>query len=127
MPPWSGLHSPRPAVMVPAKMRLLLITWLAVGMAPGLGEIAETAVHLTISRHLAHSEADHGDLGDQGSEHGCGTTQHHCDCCASQVVAAVAPTVVLRLTSRCGDQPASTGIPASLHEPTPPYRPPILA
>lgn len=108
-------------------MRLLLITWLAVGLAPGLGEVAETVIHLTTSRHLAHSDADHGDLGDQGDEHGCGTTQHHCRCCASQVVAAAAPAVVLRVTSLCGDQPTSTGILASLHEPTPPYRPPILA
>ena len=111
-------------------MRLLLIIWiiwLAVGLAPGLGEVAETVVHLTTSRHLAHSDADHGDLGDQGDEHGCGTTQHHCRCCASKVVAGAAPAVEVRLPSRCGDQPTSTGILASLHEPTPPYRPPILA
>ncbi len=108
-------------------MRLLLITWLAVGLAPGLGEVAETMVHLTTSQHLAHSDADHGDLGDQGDEHGCGTTQHHCRCCASQVVAAAAPAEVLGVTSRCGDQPTSAGTLASLHEPTPPYRPPILA
>ena len=93
-------------------------------MVPGLGEVAETAALLAMSGQLAHSD---GDQRDQGDEHGCGTTQHHCRCCASQVVAAAAPAVVLRVTSRCGDQPTSTGILASLHEPTPPYRPPILA
>ena len=113
--------------MVIARMRLLLIIWLAVGLAPGLGEVAETVVHLTTSRHLAHSDADHGDLGDQGGEHGCGATQHHCRCCTSQVVAIAAPAAVLRVTSRCGDQPTSTGILASLRESTPPHRPPILA
>lgn len=98
--------------------------WLAVGMAPGLGEVAETVTLLAMSGELAHSD---GDRRDQGDEHGCGTTQHHCDCCASQVVAAATPAVVLSVRSRCGDQPTSTGVLASLHEPTPPYRPPILS
>ncbi len=44
-------------------MRVLLIVWLAIGMAPGLGEIAETAALLATSGQLAHSDADHGDLG----------------------------------------------------------------
>ena len=106
-------------------MRLLLVMWLAVGAAPGLGEVVETAVHLATSGHLAHSDADHGDLGDQGDEHGCGATQHHCNCCASQAVAL----------GRAGAAPASSvvaaGLPAapdalaSLHEPAPPHRPPI--
>jgi len=89
-------------------------------MVPGLGEVAETAAVLAMSGQLAHSD---GDQGDQGNEHGCGTTQHLCGCCTSQVVAAASPAVGLRVTARCGDQPTSTGILASLHEPTPPYRP----
>ena len=108
-------------------MRFLLVMWLAVGLAPGLGEVAETAVHLATSGHLAHSDADHGDLGNQGDEHGCGTTQHHCGCCASQVVVsaqATALTVSLAVEPGLSLAPASL---ASLHEPTPPFRPPIPA
>lgn len=105
-------------------MRLLLILWLAIGMVPGLGEVAETAALLAMSGQLAHSD---GDQRDQGDEHGCGTTQHNCDCCASQVAAAAKPAAVHSVTSRCGDQPTFAGTLASLHEPTPPYRPPILA
>jgi hypothetical protein len=108
-------------------MRLLLIIWLAVGLAPGLGEVAETAVHLATSGHMAHSDADHGDLGSQGDEHGCGTTQHHCGCCTSQVVVSapssripVSPVVTPGLS-------VTPDALVSLHEPTPPFRPPILS
>ena len=108
-------------------MRFLLVMWLAVGLAPGLGEVAETAAHLATAGHLAHTDADHGDLGDQGDEHGCGTTQHHCGCCASQVVVsaqACALTVSLVVAPGLSVAPAAL---ASLHEPTPPFRPPISA
>ena len=108
-------------------MRLFLIAWLAVGMAPGLGEVAETVVHLATAGHLAHSAADRGDLGDQGDEHGCGTTQHHCGCCASHSVAAAPrPEVALTLVLASGQVPAPETL-ASLHEPTPPFRPPIAS
>lgn len=93
-------------------------------MAPGLGEVAETAALLAISGELAHSD---GDQRDPGEEHGCSTTQHHCRCCATQVAAAAAPVVAVRVTSWCGEEPTSAGILVSLHEPTPPYRPPILS
>jgi len=106
-------------------MRLLLVIWLAVGLAPGLGEVVESAVHLATSGHLAHSDADHGDLGNQGDEHGCGTTQHHCDCCASQVVmSAHAGAVTVSLAAAPGHA-VTPGALVSLHEPTPPFRPPI--
>ena len=108
-------------------MRFLLVMWLAVGMAPGLGEVAETVIHLATSGHLAHSDADHGDLGSQGDEHGCGTTQHHCGCCASQVVAAAPRTEVAVTLVLASGQVSTPGTLASLHEPTPPFRPPIAS
>lgn len=108
-------------------MRSLLVMWLAVGMAPGLGEVAETVVHLATSGHLAHSDADNGDLGNQGDEHGCGTTQHLCGCCASQVVSSASrPEVAVTPVPGTGQ----TSVPApldSLHEPAPPFRPPIAS
>jgi len=108
-------------------MRFVLVMWLAVGMTPGLGEVAETVVHLATSGHLAHSDADQGDLGNQGDEHGCGTTQHHCGCCVSQVVAAAPRTeVAMNVVPATGQVPAPVTL-ASLHEPTPPYRPPIAS
>jgi len=108
-------------------MRLLLVLWLATGLAPGLGEVAESAVHLATAGHLAHSDADHGDLGDQGDEHGCGATHHLCGCCASQAVAAP-PVVRLRTGPAPARGPSSTARAlVSLHEPTPPYRPPIAS
>jgi hypothetical protein len=47
-------------------MRLLLVLTLLHGLAPGLGELAESVVHYVAEGHLAHSAADHGDLGCQG-------------------------------------------------------------
>ena len=109
-------------------MRLsLLVMWLAVGMTPGLGEVAETVVHLATSGHLAHSDADQGDLGNQGDEHGCGTTQHLCGCCASQVVASAArPALSVALALVTGQVSPSRSL-DSLHEPAPPFRPPIAS
>lgn len=108
-------------------MRFLLVMWLAIGLAPGLGEVAETVVHLATSGHLPHTDADRGDLGDQGHEHGCGTTQHQCGCCASQSV-AMAPQ--LQVAGSSVPSPAREpqgGVLASIHEPTPPFRPPIAS
>ena len=108
-------------------MRYLLVIWLAVGLAPGLGEVAESAVHLATSGHLAHSDADHGDLGAQGDEHGCGTTHHLCGCCASQAVASASGgelAVSLPLAPGLTKAPAAL---ASLSEPPPPFRPPIAS
>jgi hypothetical protein len=108
-------------------MRLLLVLWLSVGLVPGLGEVAETAVHLAASGHLAHSAADQGDLGDQGDEHGCGTTQHLCGCCASQALTS-APKVELAGAPPLAHRPVPPALTlASLSEPTPPHRPPIAS
>jgi hypothetical protein len=108
-------------------MRLALVVALIHGLVPGLGEVAEAAVHYAAEGHLAHSDADRGDLGDLGHEHGCGTTVHLCDCCASQVLVA-------QPVQAAPAAPASTGAAriegprlVSLHHPAPPRRPPIAS
>ena len=106
-------------------MRFLLVMWLAAGLVPDLGEVAEAVVHLATSGHLVHSDADHGDLGHQGDEHGCGTTQHNCGCCASQVLLSTqASAIGLNLVAAPGPSVTPDAL-VSLHEPTPPFRPPI--
>jgi hypothetical protein len=108
-------------------VRLLLILTLINGLAPSLGELAETAVHLAVEGHLAHSQAAHCGQGERGDEHGCGTTEHHCTCCASQVVVSTQASefsVSLAVAPRHSVTPDAL---VSLHEPTPPFRPPILS
>jgi hypothetical protein len=108
-------------------MRLALVLALVHGLAPGLGEVVEAAAHYAIEGHLAHSDADRGDLGDLGREHGCGTTEHHCACCLSQDFAA-APVQATPVASpfRASAPAARPGL-ESLHDPAPPRRPPIAA
>ncbi len=108
-------------------MRLILILTLINGLVPSLAEVAETAVHYAVEGHLAHSEAARCELGERGDEHGCGTTEHHCTCCASQVVMAP-PSRSEQAAARPGSRtaPASAGL-VSLHEPSPPFRPPIAS
>jgi hypothetical protein len=108
-------------------MRFLLVTWLALGLAPGFGEVVESAVHYVTAGHLAHSDADHGDLADQGDEHGCGTTEHRCSCCVSQAVAPPPVTTVLGLATGMSGLPPTGASLSSLHDPAPPYRPPIAS
>jgi len=108
-------------------MRLLLVLTLTFGMAPGLGEVAETVVHLAASGHLAHSHEDPGDLGEQGDEHGCGATQHNCGCCASQTVAAAPRAEVIGAMVAPGAQAPAPAFLASIFDPAPPFRPPIAS
>lgn len=108
-------------------MRLVLVLALIHGLAPGLGEVAEAVVHYASERHLAHSDADQGDLGDQGHHHGCGTTQHQCGCCASQSVAVTPPVQLAGASAPTAAHAPHRGVLASLHEPTPPFRPPIAS
>lgn len=82
--------------------------------------------HYVGEGHLAHTSADEGDLGDQGGEHGCGTTERHCGCCTSQVATAAGP--VIAVEAPAVDGPAlAPGALASLHAPAPPFRPPIAS
>jgi hypothetical protein len=108
-------------------MRLVLLFALIQALVPGLGEIAETAVHYAMEGHLAHSDADRGDLGDLGHEHGCGGTQHLCDCCASQAFLAQPSACDETILSWQEAAPAEGWRLASLHDPAPPRRPPIAS
>jgi hypothetical protein len=107
-------------------VRYLLAIWMVFGLVPGLGEVVETAVHLATSGHLAHTDADHGDLGDEGDEHGCGTTCHNCGCCASQALASDRKLEVPGTVAAPARLTPSAAL-VSLHEPTPPFRPPIAS
>src|SRR5690242_6745500 len=96
------------------------------GLVPGLAEVGEAVLHYTWTGHLAHTADDRGDLGDQGCEHGCGTTQHHCACCAT--TQAVAPSCGVVIDSPASDttEPlAPVGIRVASREPMRPFRPPI--
>lgn len=106
-------------------MRWLLVAILVHGFVPGLAEVGEAVVHLARTGHVAHTPADRGDLGDQGAEHGCGTTQHHCACCATQlVVPAPGVTVVAVERGRSPSVQPAEQAPAT-REPARPFRPPI--
>jgi len=110
------------------RVRLLLALVLINGLVPGLGEVVESVVHYAAEGHLAHSEADHGDLGDQGDEHGCGTTEHRCLCCASQPLSAPPVTGVARRFAAIVARPhVDDGSLESLDAPAPQLRPPITA
>ena len=106
-------------------LRILLVLFLIQGMVPAIGEAAEAVVHYAVAGHLAHTDADQGDLGDQGDEHGCSPTQHHCTCCSAQ---SVIPNSA-GLTSTFHHVAASTATPnegRSLNRAQePPFRPPI--
>jgi hypothetical protein len=108
-------------------MRLALLLALVQGLVPGLGELAEAAVHYAVEGHLAHSNADHGDLRDLGREHGCGTTEHHCGCCTSQVFVAQAAGALPGALPSAERTPVERGQLVSLHAPAPPRRPPIAS
>ena len=108
-------------------MRLALVLALIHALVPGLGEIAETAVHYVVEGHLAHSDADQGDLGDVGHEHGCGGAQHLCGCCASQVFVAQPVSSSLGALASSEPTPVAGRQLVSLHAPAPPRRPPIAA
>ncbi|ATB35204.1 hypothetical protein CYFUS_000616 [Cystobacter fuscus] len=73
-------------------LRLLLVIAMVNGLVPSFGEALEAVVHYVASGHVAHFESGETDL-NTGKEHGCGPTDHHCRCCASQ---SVIPVVVHR-------------------------------
>lgn len=108
-------------------MRLALVLALIHGLVPGFGEMAEMAVHYVEVGHLAHSDADHGDLGDVGHEHGCGGAQHLCGCCASQVFVAQPVTSTLGVLASREPTPIDGWQLVSLYDPAPPRRPPIAS
>jgi len=108
-------------------MRVALLVLIVNGLVPGLGEVVESAVHFAVEGHLPHGDVECADLGDQGDEHGCGTTEHLCSCCVSlsflAPAAGFAPLVAQPRPHghRAGDRVAS------LDPPAPPLRPPIAS
>jgi hypothetical protein len=50
---------------------------------PGVGELAENALHIVVQGHLAHADDQgHDDLHETpGPEHGCAGPFHSCVCC----------------------------------------------
>jgi hypothetical protein len=106
-------------------VRVLLALLLIHGLAPGFSEAVEAAVHWARVGHAAHTADDHGDLGDQGAEHGCGTTQHRCTCCSAQEVAP-SGEVAVSIVGAARTRPlAPSERPAATRDPARPFRPPI--
>lgn len=123
--PRSRLPVPRRAGSIATVVRLFLVLMLVHGLVPGLAEAGEAVVHYVRTGHVAHTPADKGDLGDQGPEHGCGTTFHHCTCCATQVVVPSAEAVVVSLDAATAKPVAPRELTLAAREPPRPFRPPI--
>ncbi|MET0405572.1 MAG: hypothetical protein ABW123_24350 [Cystobacter sp.] len=62
-------------------LRLLLLLTLINGLVPAFGETLELLGDYAATGHVAHREPL---AAEPGEEHGCGPTEHHCRCCASQ-------------------------------------------
>jgi len=113
------------AASIGGVVRVLLVLVLVHGLVPDLAEVGEAVVHYVQTGHVAHTAADHGDLGDQGREHGCGTTQHRCTCCATQAVAPADEVVVTSLDGDAAKPLAPLWLKLAAREPDRPFRPPI--
>lgn len=103
-------------------MKSLLVIVLIHGLVPAFGELVEVAAHYATTGHLAHSD---GDLGDQGDEHGCCPTDHRCICCAAQPIVAPAAGARIRLAWTRADQSPASADTAVSRPLDPPFRPPI--
>ena len=106
-------------------MRVFLVLMLVHGLAPGFAEVGEAVVHYARTGHVAHTASDRGDLGDQGSEHGCGATQHHCACCATQVVVSSGEVVIASFDASTAKPVAPAELTLAAPVPARPFRPPI--
>jgi hypothetical protein len=106
-------------------VKALLVLALIHGLVPAFGELAEAAVHYATTGHLAHAGADGGDLGDQGAEHGCSPTAHHCPCCVTQAVVAHRPDTGSPVAWRALPWSPSRLERAATRSLDPPFRPPI--
>lgn len=70
---------------------MLFVAWLASVFVPGVGELVEDAVHVALDEHgRGHAS---GEI--PCPEHGCTPTSHHCSCCVSLSVDAVAPQALV--------------------------------
>jgi hypothetical protein len=106
-------------------VKVVLVLLLVHGLVPGLAEIGEAVVHYARTGHVAHTADDAGDLGHQGAEHGCGTTQHRCACCATQPMAPPSDAAVASLDAAASGPFAPPELTNARREPARPFRPPI--
>ena len=106
-------------------MRLLLVLLLIHGLVPAFGEVVEAVVHYATTGHLGHFDADEGNLGDQGGEHGCCPTSHRCACCAPQPVVATPAGQVVRVAWTPSRLPPVEAGQVAQRAPDRPFRPPI--
>jgi hypothetical protein len=106
-------------------LRVFLVLMLVNGLVPDLAEVGEAVVHYVRTGHVAHTAADQGDLGDQGPEHGCGTTQHRCTCCATQDVVPSGDVVVALLDGATARPVPPLELTLAPRAPARPFRPPI--
>lgn len=95
------------------------------GLVPDLAEVGEAVVHYVRTGHIAHTTADHGDLGDQGPEHGCGGTQHRCTCCPAQPSLPSADAFVVSVHVASAKPVAPRELTLAVRDPARPFRPPI--
>lgn len=105
--------------------RFLLIAVLINGLAPALGEVAETVVHKIIAGHFAHDGVEDRDLGELGSEHGCGTTAHMCRCCSSQPMTSQGKMLLTAVRVHAASVFKLLESPISSDHRALPFRPPI--
>ena len=120
-----GVAAGGPRPYHPAPVKALVVIALIHGLVPAFGELVEATVHYATTGHLAHSGADEGDLGDQGTEHGCSPTDHRCACCAAQAVVTPPARTGIAVTWRQVRWSPSTLERMPSRSLDPPYRPPI--
>jgi hypothetical protein len=93
-------------------------------MTPGLGEIAENAVHLVLEGHGAHADAAH-EHAPANEEHGCSGAFHVCPCHHSFAFESAGETrLPVASTSTLLVAPAEIDAPPAAHV-RGVYRPPI--
>lgn len=107
-------------------MRTLLVLILLMVLVPDAVETVEAGVHLVASGHLAHWEPGESDLGDLGTEHGCGPLDHHCECCVAQAaLTSSAHPAESPIPPTGGQQQLATD--TGVDTAALPFRPPICA
>lgn len=97
--------------MLRRALRLLLVSFVILGLVPGSVEIVENVEHLVHDGHVAHSDAHEAAVSaghetghDLGDEHGCTPLQHQCGC-HSSVPGDLPPSKLLSLPVAAPEPP----------------------
>ena len=106
-------------------MRWLLVLVLVNGLAPGIAEAGEVAVHFVKTGHVAHAAPGEDDLGDQGPEHSCGVVFHDCGCCTGMTVLPIDAADVAGPAPLVKDRAPAVVVRVATRSLEPPFRPPI--